>query len=101
MTTSSMGLLLTERAPDGVFRLLAGLLGASLRLVGAALGFELLVVRRPTGAFLRLALELLTLIPQLVLARHRDSFPRIFPGRPRRPPHLAFPRSARVHARKT
>src|ERR671914_1356407 len=56
--------------PDGVLHLLAGLLEARPGLVGAALGLQLLVVGGPADGLLGLALEVLTLVAQLVVGAH-------------------------------
>src|SRR6478735_6319203 len=60
-------------ALEGVLDLLAGLLDVGARLVALALGLELLVVGRLAGGFLRLALELVGLVVELVVQTHRRS----------------------------
>src|SRR6188508_3379954 len=60
-------------ALEGVLDLLAGLLDVGAGLVAPALGLELLVVGRLAGGFLRLALELVGLVVELVVQTHRRS----------------------------
>src|SRR4051794_32897072 len=60
-------------ALEGVLDLLAGLLDVGAGLVTATLGLELLVVGRLAGGFLRLALELVGLVVELVVETHRRS----------------------------
>src|SRR6478735_8458578 len=60
-------------ALEGVLDLLAGLLDVGAGLVALALGLELLVVGRLAGGFLRLALELVGLVVELVVQTHRRS----------------------------
>src|SRR6478735_4964416 len=60
-------------ALEGVLDLLAGLLDVGPGLVAPALGLELLVVGRLAGGFLRLALELVGLVVELVVQTHRRS----------------------------